>query len=157
MDRPRARMRSLSTMTWAHLSSNSEPSCSSSSFLLTRQANSRSGYVASCIQYFYTHTHTHTHTREAICTHIKNTELMQLHNSFTADKSECLYHSAMAPAIASVHLDISVTHWLTKVNILKLLPPVNSFSNNCKQAKLVTTFKRKLQSELFYLAYHKTV
>jgi len=35
-------------------------------------------------------------------------------------------------------------------------PPVwNSLSNNCKQAELVTTFKRKLKSELFYLAYRE--
>jgi len=29
----------------------------------------------------------------------------------------------------------------------------NSLPNSCKQTELVTTFKRKLQSELFYLAY----
>jgi len=29
----------------------------------------------------------------------------------------------------------------------------NSLSYSCKQAELVTTFKRKLKSELFYLAY----
>jgi len=29
----------------------------------------------------------------------------------------------------------------------------NSLPNSCKQAELVTTFKRKLKSELFYLAY----
>jgi len=29
----------------------------------------------------------------------------------------------------------------------------NSLPNSCKQAKLVTTFKHKLKSELFYLAY----
>jgi len=28
----------------------------------------------------------------------------------------------------------------------------NSLSNNCKQAELVTTFKCKLKSELFYFA-----
>jgi len=29
----------------------------------------------------------------------------------------------------------------------------NSLPNSCKQAELVTTFKRKLKFELFYLAY----
>jgi len=29
----------------------------------------------------------------------------------------------------------------------------NSLPNSCKQAELVTTFKRKLKSELFHLAY----
>jgi len=29
----------------------------------------------------------------------------------------------------------------------------NSLPNHCKQAELVTTFKHKLKSELFYLAY----
>jgi len=29
----------------------------------------------------------------------------------------------------------------------------NSLPNSCKQAELVTTFERKLKSELFYLAY----
>jgi len=29
----------------------------------------------------------------------------------------------------------------------------NSLPNSCKQAELVATFKRKLKSELFYLAY----
>ena len=31
----------------------------------------------------------------------------------------------------------------------------NSLPNSCKQAELVTTFKRKLKSELFNLAYVK--
>jgi len=31
--------------------------------------------------------------------------------------------------------------------------PALGLSNSCKQAELVTTFKRELKSELFYLAY----
>ena len=56
--RPSARTRSRWTITREHRSSNSVPSCSYCSFCLSRHANSRSGYIVSSRQCFYTHTHT---------------------------------------------------------------------------------------------------